>query len=638
MVGMRLRTAIAVCALSLVAAAGASAAPVGRAKLNGNRPAWAASAPRLGDVPGSKQIDISVYLPWRNAAALDSFAGAVSNPHSAHYRQYLTPAQFRARFAPSPTEVGAVMSWLEAQGLDVTGAPVSHHWIDARGTVAKIGRAFGTTLGYYRYRGGRYRAPDTEPSAPASIASKILAVRGLQDADFVTKHAAPAPAVANAPPCSTYWGQQLATDQPTAYGVVQPWVPCGYTPSQLQGAYGVSGAIGLGNDGRGQTVAIVDAYASGTIQQDANRYASLHGLPPANLTQVWASPDLDNESGSANDPCGAASDWYGEETLDVEAVHAMAPGASIVYSGAADCGDQSLLAAVSKVVDNGLANIVSNSYGDVGESASAQDVAAEDSVYEQAAAQGIGLYFSSGDNGDEAATLGHPAPDWPATDPWVTAVGGSSLAVGAANNYLFETGWGTDKGVLTSGAWSPAPPGDFLYGAGGGTSTLLAQPSYQRGVVPPSLSGAGNSAMRVVPDVAAVGDPNTGMVVGETQTFPDGTKYGEQRIGGTSLASPLFAGMMALADQAAGFHHGFANPALYGLAGSSAFHDITPSSGRLAVVRNDYDNGVDDSAGVTTSLRTLDHDSSLATAAGYDNVTGVGTPNGASFLIGLKTP
>jgi subtilase family serine protease len=635
---MRLPTAIAVCAISLVTAAAASAAPTGRIKLGGNLPAWAASAPRIGALPGSQQIDISVYLPWRNASSLDSFVAQVSNPHSAHYRQYLTPDQFRARFAPSQSDVNAVSSWLKAQGLQVTGGPVSNHWIDARGTVAEITRAFGTALATYKYRGAQYWAPVSEPTVAASIAGKILAVTGLQNADVATAGAAPPGAFVNAPPCSTYWGQQMATDQPTAFGQVQPYAPCGYTPAQLQGAYGVAGAIAGGNNGSGQTVAIVDAYAAGTIAQDVNQYSALHGLPPADLKQVWATPNLDQKSGSANDPCGGANGWYGEETLDVEAVHAMAPGASVLYSGAADCHDQSLLSALSKVIDDGSAQIVSNSYGNLGEDVSQKEAAAEDSVYKQAAAEGIGLYFSSGDDGDEAAIIGQPQADFPATDPWVTAVGGTSLAVGAADNYLFETGWGTGKSVLGDGAWSPDPPGDFLYGSGGGTSKLFAQPSYQQGVVPASLAGSGDSAMRVIPDVAADGDPNTGMIVGETQTFgKHQTAYGEYRIGGTSLASPLFAGVMALADQKAGFHHGFANPALYGLAGGAAYHDITPSNGQLAMVRNDYKNSVDSSGGITTSLRSLDHDSSLATAAGYDNVTGMGTPNGAALLSGLAT-
>jgi subtilase family serine protease len=352
------------------------------------------------------------------------------------------------------------------------------------------------------------------------------------------------------------------------------------------------------------------------------------------LSQVWSSRNLDKSKGVA--ACGGASGWYGEETLDVEAVHAMAPGAQIVYSGAESCFDDDMLAAVTRILDGGLAQIVSNSYGNAGEGVSPQEAQAEDDVYKQASVQGIGLYFSSGDDGDEAANLGQPQADFPATDPWVTAVGGTSLAVGQRNNYLFETGWGTGKSSLTDGAWNPAPPGAFLYGAGGGTSTLFAQPSYQQGVVPTSLSGSGTDAMRVVPDVAAVGDPNTGMLVGETQAFrKNDDHYGEYRIGGTSLASPIFAGIMALADQAAGFHHGFANPALYDLSGSHAFRDVKPSDGKDAVVRNDYANGVDASGGIVTSLRSLDHDSSLATAPGYDDVTGNGTPNGTSFLTGL---
>jgi subtilase family serine protease len=555
---------------------------------------------------------------------------------SAQYRQYLTPAQFRARFSPAQADVDAVSSWLKSQGLQVTGGPQNRHWIEAHGTAAEISQAFGTTLGLYKLRGSQFRAPDGEPSMPASIAGGVTAVTGLEDADYATPRAAPPAAFVNAPPCSTYWAEKMASDKPTAFGAVQPYAPCGYTPAQLQGGYGVSGAIASGNDGSGQKVAIVDAYAAPTIEQDVNEYSSRHGLPPVDLTQVWATPNLDNKSGSANNHCGGANGWYGEETLDVEAVHSMAPGAGIVYAGGADCRDPSLLAAITGILDGGLAQIVSNSYGNLGEGVSLKEAQAEDDVYKQAAVQGVGLYFSSGDDGDEAANLGHPEADFPATDPWVTAVGGTSLAVGASNNYLFETGWGTGKSALTNGAWDPAPPGAFLYGAGGGTSKLFAQPSYQQGVVPASLSGSGSAAARVVPDVAAVGDPNTGMLVGETQTFPKhSTAYGEYRIGGTSLSSPLFAGLMALADQAAGFHHGFANPALYGLAGSAAYHDITPSNGQLAVVRNDYVNGVDASAGTTTSLRSLDHDSSLATATGYDNVTGVGTPDGAAFLSGL---
>ena len=634
---MGTRTACAAVALSLSLAltATAVAAPA-RTKLNGNRPPWAASAQRVGDVPSNQQIDIQVYLPWRNSSELGSLVAAVSNPRKAQYHQYLTPDQFRARFAPAQSEVDSVSAWLKSQGLQVTGGPLNRHWIDARGTAAELAQAFGTTLGNYNYKGSTYRAPDAEPSAPSSIAGDISAVLGLQDADAASPSAAPPAAFVNAPPCSTYWAEKTA-DTPPVNGAPAPYAPCGYDAAQLNGAYG-TGALGL--DGSGQTVGIVDAYAAPTIQQDFDTYSSRHGLPSSTtLTQIWSVPNLDNKSGSLNSHCAGPSGWYGEETLDVEAVHNMAPGANIIYSGGNNCLDPALDEALTSLLDDGRAQIISNSYGSLGEFLPAKEIAAEHAIFEQAAVQGIGLYFSSGDDGDESDNLPIVSPDFPASDPLVTAVGGTSLAVGASDNYLFETGWGTGKSTLTDGAWDPPFPGAFLYGSGGGTSRLFAEPDYQKGVVPTSLSGSGTSAARVVPDVAADGDPNTGMLVGETQTFPKhNTAYGEYRLGGTSLASPLFAGIMALADQAAGFHHGFANPALYAAAGGGAFRDVTPSGGNLAVVRNDFNNSVDDSAGVTTTLRSLDHDSSLATAVGYDNVTGLGSPDGGSFMAALSTP
>src|SRR6266705_3347506 len=144
----------------------------------------------------------------------------------------------------------------------------------------------------------------------------------------------------------------------------------------------------------------------------------------------------------------------------------------------------------------------------------------------------------------------------PSSRAWVTAVGGASLAVGANSNFLFETGWGTYTSSWTGSSWSPTPPGSWLYGSGGGVSRIFPEPSYQVGVVPNSVFAAQGRTGRAVPDISAVGDPNTGYIVGETQTFSDGSvKYSEFRLGGTSLSSPLIAGIMALADQAAGFAH-----------------------------------------------------------------------------------
>jgi subtilase family serine protease len=293
---------------------------------------------------------------------------------------------------------------------------------------------------------------------------------------------------------------------------------------------------------------------------------------------------------------------------------------------------------MNSVVDNELAQVISNSYGSTGEPSSKADVAEEHQTFLQAAAQGISVMFSSGDNGDEVANTGTRQVDYEASDPYATAVGGTALAVTKDNGYGFEQGWGTGKSTLTKGAWDPKQPA-FLYGGGGGTSRLFAQPSYQAKVVPASISNYfGKGAHRAVPDVAMVGDPSTGFLVGQSQTFPDNTvRYSEYRIGGTSLSCPLFAGVTAVSNQLHGGALGFLNPKLYALAGTSAFRDV--DHGRAVtdgVVRVDYVNGVDSKAGLATSLRTLNQTGSIYTRKGYDDVTGVGSPNGASFFNGVS--
>ena len=142
---------------------------------------------------------------------------------------------------------------------------------------------------------------------------------------------------------------------------------------------------------------------------------------------------------------------------------------------------------------------------------------------------------------------------------------------------------------------------------------------------------------RVVPDISMDGDPNTGMLIGETQTFPDGVYYDQYRIGGTSLSSPLMAGFVALADDLVGIHHGFINPSMYAdIAGTSGINDVLPLT-HQGDVRVDYNNGVDASNGLVRSLRAFDDTAGLAihTTVGYDNTTGLGTPNGLQFLLRL---
>ncbi len=632
---------IAAVALIALLVASASAAPGQGVKLGGSVPSWARASALKSAASPAARVSFQLQLGWRNAASAAALATAVSDPRSRLYGHYLTAPQFRVRYAPTQASVAAVRAWLTSQGFTVTDVPANHLYVAATGTVAQVEAAFAVKMNVYRVQGASLRAPAQAPTVPASLSHIVTGVVGL--AQHVMKPAIIAPPPAgfrNGQPWSAYWGQMVATDKPSAYGVSQPYAVEGYTPKQLRGAYGTASAIRHGNDGHGVTVAVIDAFAAPTILYDVNRFSTDNGVPAFRhdqFKQIWA-PGLVAEPAT-----GDEQDWYGEETLDIEAVHEMAPGARVVFYAAYSDQDSDMDAALNWVVDHHVAQIVSNSYGDLGEDLPADQIALERAIFIQAACEGIGLYFSSGDNGDEVDTLGYATTDNPASSPWVTAVGGTSLGVGATNDYLFETGWGTTKSVLTDdgGAWDPTPPGNWIYGGGGGTSHIFAEPWYQRHVVPRSLSGlySTTSPNRVVPDVAMDGDPTTGMLVGETQTWSDGSvSYDTYRIGGTSVSCPLFAGVMALADQRAHHAHGFVNPLLYLLAKSRAYRDIVNPAGTMAAVRSDYADGESASGGLVFSLRTLNQTESLQTTKGYDDVTGMGSPNGGAFLRALGWP
>ena len=621
------RVAIALALSSLLLAsfsAGVDAAS--RSAIPGTKPSWATSKALVRHANANQTVGFRLYLGWRNADAAVALAKAVSNPRSAKYRQFLTPTQFRAQFAPTASQVASVQNWLKSSGFKVTHTPLNRHFVAASGTVTQVEKAFGTTLNIYKANGLQVRAPSTNLSVPSSIAGYVSGAVGIDESyEFVhsntraDKNAPPSAGFRNSPPLSDYWAQLTS---PYAYpagftDVSSPatasWTVRGYTPAQIKGAYGISGF-----DGAGQTVAVIDAYASPTIVSDVNTWSTRRGLPtltPGQFTQVVPPGIFRRPQNPAQDPQG----WYGEETLDIEAVHGMAPAAKIVYVGAPN-NYQDLDASLNHVVDRGLAQIVTNSYGFHGEFLPPGFIKPYEQTLIQAAIEGIGVYFSSGDSGDETSVLGVASPDWPASSPWVTAVGGTAIGISQANTRVLETGWGTSTYACntttlacTRAAW--------LYGSGGGDSRIFAKPSYQSG-----LSGS----VRRVPDVAALGDPQTGFLVGQTQTFPEGASYDEYRIGGTSLSSPIFAGLMALADQAAGEPHGFANPLFYAHPG--AFYDVL--SVKTAVARRNFNNSVDASAGTSDFLRTFDDYSGSPTqhtGPGWDNVTGLGTP-GASFL------
>ena len=622
--------------------AGGPAAAVPRSPripLPGTVPTWAGGAADQGLVATSVPVTARVYLAGQDPAGLAALAAAVSDPASPEHGHYLTAAQVARRFGASPGQVAAVRSWLTGSGFRITDATA--HYLTVTGNAAAVQRAFATTLHAYRKGGHVYNAPSTAATAPAAVASAVLAVTGLDTAPHRAVHGSrrdilpgPTAAYVNSGPFSAYFGASPATSLPPAYGHPQPYVVKGLDATQLRRAYGASSS---GLTGRGVSVAVVDAYDSPTLGTDVATYAAAHGdaaYRQGQLTRV--DPGVWTDTVTASDAfpggCGA-SGWYGEQSLDVEAVHGVAPDADVVYVGASSCQDSDLTDALDKVVDGHLADIVSDSWSDLETDTDSAIDAAYDQTFMRGAVEGIGFYFSSGDDGDEAATSGSRTVGSPVDLPWVTGVGGTSLALDRNSDYRFETGWGTDGAPLAKDghSWGRLP-GTFLSGGGGGTSARVPEPLYQYPVVPAALTGAnGGGRHRVVPDVAAVADSGTGFLVGQTQTWPDGTvRYGEFRVGGTSVACPVFAAIQALAEQAQGSPLGFANPAIYQRYNTPAYHDVTDSplgpQTTLAQVRVDYHDGVDDAYGQDVSLRTMGHDSSLHATTGYDDVTGVGSP------------
>ncbi|HJQ47343.1 MAG TPA: S53 family peptidase [Amycolatopsis sp.] len=625
----------------MTAAVPSTATAQGRAVIPLSHPRWATPQAKVADSSPSSQLSFRVYLAMKDQAGAENAARSVSDPASKSYRQYLTPDQVRESFAAADDTVSSVRDWLSSSGFSIGDAPSNKAYVEATGTTGQVEQAFGVDLAKYKVAGQVLRAADKELTVPAALASSVLGVVGVDQAtqllkpdhtDGTPSDVAPPGGFRNAPPCSSYYGEKTDTTDPAYNGKNLPYAPCGYTPSQLRSAYGIDKVHA---NGSGATVAVVDAFASPTLYADAAEYARRND-PGNQLKKSQFSEKIfpANTSQEPPDQCDAAG-WYGEQTLDVEAVHAMAPGANILYVGGSDCQDASLDEALNWVVAGHTADIVSNSYGDAGEDIPASEVRVWNQIETQAAMEGIGVYFSSGDSGDEAARLGTPSADFPATGTWVTAVGGTSLAVGKDGKKIFETGWETGKSTLTGGTYTPAAPGAYTSGSGGGTSTIYDQPFYQQGVVPDYLSTQnqhGKAKGRVVPDISAVGDPNTGFLIGQTQTFPEGVHYDQYRIGGTSLASPILAGIVAVSDSLAGYAHGFVNPLAYAQYGSSAITDVAHVDG--AVERVDYVNSVNADDGLVVSARSLDYPKlTIHTTGGYDNVTGLGSPNGLSFLL-----
>lgn len=619
-------------------------------------PSWAEGVVPTALEPAAAPVQITLALKGRNQAELQRFVAAVSDPASASYRHFLTSAQYDARFAPTAAEVASARGWLQQAGFVVDGVTSANGLITAHAPASLVGRLFDTSFGLFRVAGHLLRAPLSAPTMPSGLRNVVSTVIGLAQNPAVS-NASPAPAFINPRPCSKYFGQKVATNQPTYDGKHIPYAVCGYSIGQIRSAYGID-KVGL--SGKGATVGIVDAFASPTISSDVNewsRHQHISGLAPGQLSQVTLPGMASLPEVNVVLPIFDGQGWQPEESLDVEAVHGVAPAAKIVYYsalngfglnlGSFEVGLEPLIVALGQAVEGGRVQVVSNSWGGENDNPTPGDNQVLDLITNEAAAKGITINFSSGDSGDEVAANGKRSANFPATSSQVTAVGGTTLEVGPEGERMAETYWGTQKALLTKGTWDVK--GKAFNGAGGGgVSTAYAEPSWQQGVVPQSEATYGGLARpgRVEPDLSMDADSTTGLRIGLTQHYADGKDaYGEFRIGGTSLSCPLFSGLVALAVGKAGHGLGLITPTLYAKSKTAAgrtrlFYDpsavkLSHGLSTLANVRPDYTATDNPKSKVTYNLRLLGNLGTLHARRGFDDSTGLGTPKAPALVAAL---
>jgi subtilase family serine protease len=631
----------ALVALTTVGASGlAQAAPrPSETVLGGSTVPFTSHNKVIGYVSGSQALTVQLWLK-PNLAAAQRFATEVATPGNRLFHHYLSPAAYTAKFGASRATATKVEAWLRGQGFTGVRTDAQRNYVRATATTARINAAFRVRETLYQpsaaANAGRYplRANNRNVSLPTSLAGSVLGVTGLQNANPMlplTQIKTKAHTVGGSSDCSQYYGQNVTTGLPTHFGTTSfPTEVCGYSADQLRAAYGASSA----HTGTGQTIALVELGLTPDMFLTLQDYAAAEGMPAPSSSRYA-------ELSLGKNTCGDPFDI--EEQLDVESSYDMAPGANQLVVGGDSCNDgdqglQGLFNADIAVLDGSgghpLATIASNSWESDDQDQAPYLTNIENAYLVRAAGEGVGMYFSAGDGSGVLL---------PSSDPFATAVGGTTLGIGKANNREFETGWSTGLSLLNRAGTHWRFFGE-QGASGGGPSLIWKEPAYQKGVVPPALATApGNrGTARSVPDISADADPFTGMLIGFL-VFPKkgAPVYTTEDVGGTSEASPLVAGIVTTAQQGQAVPFGFINPLLYKLYGTNAYYDTlrvdaaSPTSWRGTYCPAD-------TCGANLLTQFDDQNPNMfpytgqVTLPGYDNMTGVGTPNAPNFIMGLR--
>jgi uncharacterized protein (TIGR03437 family) len=507
--------------------------------------------------------------------AVDTFLVAQQTPGSANFRRWLTPEQFGDRFGLTTNDMTKVVAWLESEGLKVNNVARGHHWVTFSGSAAKVGRALHTEIHNYMVKGERHFANATDPSIPEALLGVAGGFRGLNDF----------PAQSNA---------IKSRVQPT-----DPDFNLGSShflaPNDLATIYNIKSLYNAGIDGTGQTLVIAGQTA--LKMSDFTIFQTRFGLP-ANLPQVML---------FGNDP-GIRSGDLVEADLDLQWSTAVARNATIIYAYATN-----VFTAAQFAIDQNLGQQMSISYG----GCEPYESVAFRAVAQQANAQGITMFVSSGDSGAatcdrfgpiDEATHGATA-SWPSSFPEITSVGGTEFndAGGTFWATFNDSNGASALSYIPEVPWNDSTASHTLEGGGGAPSVLFAKPAWQTG------PGVPNDGARDLPDVSLVASPQKYAYIIENngnQVF----------VGGTSGSSPAWAGINALLNQylmSKGVISqpglGNINPSLYRLAQATTdvFHDITTGDNRVPCAQSTPD--------------CVDGMLGFFAGAGYDLASGLGS-------------
>lgn len=498
------------------------------------------SATDLGVLPASQPLTVRLGLQMQNKAALLQLVKNVNDPTSSMYGQFLTPAEFASTFAPSTTQVNAVVSYLQSAGFSNIVVEPNHLLVSADGTAAQAQAAFNTKLEQvYQFNQNAF-LNITPAQVPASLSGVVSAVLGL----------------------NTVGKMKPPTARPSATTLPQYLVS--YTPKQFQHIYSADTTAPASN----VMIAIMAEGDMTGVIKDLRTAEKAFGLPAVNyqVRQVGvASPDV-----------AGADEW----DMDTQYSSGMAGTLRNLYIyTTTSLSDSDLALEFSRWTTDNLAKGASASLGECEAFPYADgSMTVDDMIFLEAAAQGQTFFASSGDTGSfcplpvvgvNGVPAGAPLVSYPAASPYVVGVGGTTLLTDASGNYSSETSW---------------------YAGGGGLSQFEGAPYWQQAAVT-ALSKTGT---RAVPDIALDADPNSGALV-----YVNGVAEG---VGGTSLSSPLALGVWARALQN-NPKLGFASPRLYGLYSVSGvtgtypnggFHDIIVGSNGLypAGPGFDFDTGL----------------------------------------------